>query len=180
MLAARTRFHRKLTVITMPLSTPVPGSITTTSAADLEHLDELVLDVQRQANEVCWEMYLYHRHQADFRETYKTARQTWGLAGRIHEPLHGRSGSIGLVQKELDELSRLVHQITDDVTHWDETAIDVHDHTAPAPTPVRRMRRGGNMKTLHAKLRALEDSVHDLLGDTKLLARVQHNPPVTG
>jgi hypothetical protein len=53
MLPAVTRLSQSMTVIIMPLSPPDLGAITSTIAIDRERLADIVLDFQRQANEVC-------------------------------------------------------------------------------------------------------------------------------
>ena len=148
----------------MLLSPLTIASITTASAAGREQLDELALEVQRKANELCWEMYLYHRHQADFRETYKAAREMWSLAGHIHELLHRDPAPLGHVVKDMLELDQLVQLIENDVTQWTDTRIDLNLRSSP----MRLMRRGGNMKTLHAKVRALEDALRFLTEESNL------------
>jgi hypothetical protein len=148
----------------MLLSPLTIASFPTTSAAGREHLDELALEVQRKANELCWEMYLYHRHQTDFRETYKAAREMWSLAGHIHELLHLDPASLGHVVKDMLELDQLFQLIENDVAVWNDARIDLNLRS----NPMRMMRRGGNMKTLQAKLRALEESLRFLTDDSNL------------
>ena len=148
----------------MLLSPLTVASISATTAAGLDHLDELALDVQRKANELCWEMYLYHRHQADFRETYKAAREMWSLTGHIHELLHRDPAPLGHVVKDMLELEQLFQLIEKDVADWNEARIDVNLRSSS----MRLMRRGGNVKTLQAKLRALEESVRFLADDSSL------------
>lgn len=174
MLAAVTRFPRQLTVTTMPLSTPAVGSISTTSATHWQRIADTALDLQRQANEVCWEMYLFHRHQTNFRATYKSAREIWNRAGIIHELLHQGSDSVGQIQKHVGDLIRLFHAMADDVSNWSATAIGLNLQSGHA----RLMRRGGSLKTLHAKLRALEELLQGLTEDTTLLDGVRENLPM--
>ena len=157
----------------MLLSPLTVASITATSAAGLDHLDELALEVQRKANELCWEMYLYHRHQADFRETYKAAREMWSLAGQIHELLHRDPASLGHVVKDMLELDQLFQLIENDVAVWNDARIDLNLRS----NPMRIMRRGGNMKTLQAKLRALEESLRFLTDDSSLTSEGEFSEP---
>ncbi|MBI5760254.1 MAG: hypothetical protein HZA46_17195 [Planctomycetales bacterium] len=153
----------------MLLSPLTVASITTTSAAGRDHLDELALEVQRKANELCWEMYLYHRHQPDFRETYKAAREIWSLAGHIHELLHRDPAPLGHVVKDMLELDQLFQLIENDMAAWNDARIDMNLRSSP----MRLMRRGGNVKTLHAKLRALEEAIRYLDDDSNLTSEAK-------
>jgi hypothetical protein len=59
-------------------------------------------------------MYLYHRQQADFRAAYKSARQLWDLAGKIHDTVH-RSSSSDVIQSGVGKLRRMLRDIVDAV-----------------------------------------------------------------
>ena len=73
-------------------------------------------------------------------------------------------GGLGHVVKDMLELDQLFQLIENDVAQWNDSRIDINLRSSP----MRLMRRGGNMKTLHAKLRALEESLRLLTDDSCL------------
>jgi len=174
MLTAVTRFAKPMTVTTMPLSTPGFEAITTTSATTHARLADSMLELQHLANEVCWEMYLYHRHQPEFRATYKSARQIWNLAGGMHEAVHRHPEAIAQAATPFGEVRRLLHEIVDDVAAWSMLAPGL----IPATGPARLMRRGGTLKTLHAKLRALEELLQEITEESLSPTVVRDDSPL--
>lgn len=139
------------------------------------HLDTLVVRLHDQANEVCWEMYLNHQHEASFRATYAEMYKILQDLKHIHELSHEDAvhnhgpGNEDHIAHDLHDIDQLFHLIEEDIDNW-----GLANHWDRNP-----YHRHGSR--LDIKMRRFEQTLHHLMRDYGVTSRVgvkQGFPPI--
>lgn len=110
------------------------------------HIDDLAVQLERQANAMCLEMHYNYQHNRGYRETYREAYEILTTAKYIHGLEH--AGNRDRIRQAVTELDPLFHHVQEDVRHWTR-----HDH------------RGVGRSGLAAKIAAVEETLHHLMND---------------
>ncbi len=139
------------------------------------HLDTLVVRLHDQANEVCWEMYLNHQHEASFRATYAEMYKILQDLKHIHELSHEDAvhnhgpGNEDHIAHDLHDVDQLFHHIEEDIASWG--VLNHWDHN-----PYHR-----HGSRLDLKMKMFEQTLHHLMRDYGVTSRVgvkQGAPPL--
>lgn len=95
---------------------------------DPVHIDELAAAVQTAANSLCWEMHRYHRQQAGFAETYRTAKDLWASAGALRDSIRAGADSAAVAER-VAQMLPLLYQSEKQAAGWG-------DGIRPSPSSV--------------------------------------------
>ncbi|MEX0715477.1 MAG: hypothetical protein WD066_02775 [Planctomycetaceae bacterium] len=155
---------------------PVPQY--TYQFGDRRHLDRLATQLEREANDLCWEMYRNYQRNPGWRDTYREAYQVLQDAKHIHELVHDQyrgARNEDHIADDLHEMDKLFHHIEGDVARWQPDRagrfhIDPHDP------------HGGHMHhhgDLPRKLKVFEDTLHHMMTDYGVRTRLG-DPPAPG
>lgn len=110
------------------------------------HVDELAMQLERQTNTMCLEMYYNYQRNPGFHETYREAYEILATTKEIHAMEHAGDRE-GMRQAAL-RIDELFHHVQDDVRHW-------------ARYGQRYFGPGG----LRARMDDVEDTLHHLMQD---------------
>ena len=110
------------------------------------HIDDLAVQLEQDANQLCLELHYNYQHNPGFRETYREAYEILTTAKYIHGLEH--SGNRDKLRQAAAELDQLFHHVHQDVATW-----TAHYH--------RRVGQDG----LTGKIARLETTLHHLMDD---------------
>lgn len=111
-----------------------------------EHIDDLAVQLEDRANDMCLEMHDYYQHNPGYKTVYREAYQILQKAKYIHGLEHARDRD--RIRQAVVELDTLFHHVQDDVRNWTR-----HSHYYSS---------GGGLPT---KMAAVEDTLHHLMND---------------
>jgi hypothetical protein len=121
------------------------------------HIDELTMQLTREANSLCKELYYNFQHNPGFAQTYREAYEILTTAKYLHGLEH--SGNREKIKQAATELDGLFHHVESDVVDW-----TAHHH--------RQIGYGG----LEYKLRAVESTLHHLMSDVGVQSQFASAP----
>ncbi|MGC1274642.1 MAG: hypothetical protein WBC44_13130 [Planctomycetaceae bacterium] len=110
------------------------------------HVDDLAVQLEDRANDMCLEMYDNYQHNPGYKATYREAYQILQKAKYIHGLEH--AGNRDRIRQAVVELDSLFHHVQDDVRNWSR-----HSHYY------------SNAGGLPSKTAAVEDTLHHLMND---------------
>jgi hypothetical protein len=107
------------TVVVMLLGCGSAGNLFAEPVEDPVHFDEIAAFVQSRANSLCWEMHRFHRHQPDFTETYRMAKEVWALSGSLRDLL--RTGPVDsvTVAQQAQRIGEIFDQVERRAAKWE-------------------------------------------------------------
>jgi hypothetical protein len=127
------------------------------------HVDDLAVQLSRQANAICLEMYYNYRHNPGYRETYREMYQVLQDAKHIHELVHHdhyhhtRNRQDDHIARDLVEMDSLVHHIEEDIARWTPArSQQAHGHHAMVH---------GHSQNLHHLIEQFAETLHHLMTD---------------
>ncbi len=124
------------------------AAVQSTSSAfgSYSHIDDLTIQLSREANLLCLELHYNFQHNPGFSQTYREAYEILTTANYLHGLEH--SGNRERMRTTAIELDGLFHHVQGDVVAW-----TAHAH--------RQVGYGG----LEGKLNAVENTLHHLMND---------------
>ncbi len=135
------------------------------------HLDELAITLQRQANDITWDMYRNYQGNFEFTETYTEMYELLQSAKHLHDVIHNtprhlcRNDNSHIVS-DLHEMDALFHHIEDDIVNW-----------VPTRHPHHYFHAHGN---LQSRIEEMEETLHHLMEDYGIQSNISNPPPVSG
>ncbi len=134
-----------------------------------DHLDELAVQLERQANAICLEMYHNYQGNRGYRETYREMYKVLQDAKHIHELVHDRyhrnqRGGEDHIARDLHEMDDLFHHIEEDIARWTPDHGHHHDH----------FHRGGRQQgqRLHRLVDEFSQTLHHMMEDYGVRSRL--------
>lgn len=133
--------------VEVPLvSTPHVVARPVSQWSSFSHVDDLAMQLERQANTMCLEMHHNYQQNPGFNETYSEAYEILNTAKEIHAMEH--TGNRDRMREAAARIDELFHHVQDDVRHWQ-----------------RYGRRYFGQGGLRARMDDVEDTLHHLMQD---------------
>lgn len=119
MKARLTNLKYTVTAGIMLLTCGTAGVLRAEPVEDPVHFDEMAALVQSRANSLCWEMHRFHRHQPDFAETYRLAKEVWALSGSLRDLLRSGPVDATTVAQQAQRVSEVFNQVEQRAARWE-------------------------------------------------------------
>ncbi len=127
------------------------------------HIDDLAVELEQRANDLCLELHYNYQHNPGFRTVYREAYEILTTAKYIHGLEH--AGNRDKLRQAAGELDGLFHHVQGHVSDWTG-----HRH--------RTVGYGG----LADKVAAVEETLHHLMDDVGVrpVEGLEQAPPAAG